>query len=67
MMEFKFRLNEYHESLTKCPHGLKTFTTGRPKRVGRDCMFCKFMEDVDFTNRVAKCKYEVRGRKKDKV
>lgn len=63
MRKFKWKKNEWGESLTKCPYGFKTFTSGRPKRVGDDCRVCKYKKCIDYENHVVECAYV----KKNKV
>lgn len=57
MKKIKYRVNEWGESLTKCPNGFTTFTSGRPKMVGRDCLLCRYREKVDFDNHEVSCNY----------
>lgn len=45
--------------------GGTTFVGNRPKRVGKDCLFCKYRNQVDFDNNVVECNYVRHA--KDKV
>ena len=57
MKKINYKVNQWGESVTKCPNGFKTFTSGRPKRVGADCMLCRYRKHVDFDNHVVECEY----------
>lgn len=61
--ELKYKVNEWGESLTKCPNGFTVFSSGRPKRLGRDCLLCRYREHVDFDNHVVKCNYVKKNKK----
>lgn len=57
MKKVKYKLNKDGESVTRCPNGFTTFAGNRPKRVGRDCLFCKYRKHVDFDEHVVDCLY----------
>ena len=60
----KYKVNKDGISKTKCPNGFTTFVGNRPKRVGDDCLFCKYRKYVDYDNHIVVCLY---GSKKDKI
>lgn len=57
MKTVKYKLNKHGESVTYCPHGFTTFVGNRKKRVGADCLFCKYRKHVDYDNQVVECEY----------
>ena len=59
----KYKLNKKGMSTTRCPNGFTTFVGNRPKMVGRDCMFCKYREHIDFDNHEVKCSYGKKDKK----
>lgn len=63
MRKIKFKLNKQGAGTTACPHGLTTFVGNRIKRVGSDCMFCKYRKHIDFEGLIVECMY---GDKKNK-
>ena len=65
MRKIKYKLNKEGESVTRCPHGFTTFVGNRPKRVGRDCLFCKYRKHIDYDNHIVDCLYG--GKKKDSL
>lgn len=66
MKKIKFKTNKEGESMTRCPNGFTTFVGNRPKRVGRDCLFCKFRKHVDFDGHEVECMYtKKKGNAKD--
>ena len=60
----KYKVNKGGISVTYCPNKLTTFVGNRRKRVGDDCLFCKYRKHVDYDNHEVECLY---GSKKDKV
>ena len=57
MRKIKFKVNKDGDSVTRCPNGFTTFVGNRPKRVGKDCLFCKYRKNVDFDNHIVECNY----------
>ena len=64
MKKIKYKVNKDGVSVTFCPNGFTTFVGNRRKRVGDDCLFCKYRKYVDYDNHIVECLY---GSKKDKV
>lgn len=60
----KYKVNKDGVSTTKCPNGFTTFVGNRPKRVGDDCLFCKFRDHVDYDNHEVVCNYVRKANKK---
>lgn len=58
MRKINFKVNKDGDSTTSCPNGFTTFVGNRPKKVGRDCLFCKYRNHVDFDNHVVECNYK---------
>lgn len=56
--KIKYRLDKEGRATTKCPNGFTTFVGNRPKRVGMDCMFCKYREHIDFDEKTVLCNYK---------
>lgn len=65
MRKIKYKLNKEGESVTRCPNGFTTFVGNRPKRVGRDCLFCKYRKHIDYDSHVVDCLYGRSGTKKN--
>lgn len=61
--EIKYKTNKEGISTTKCPNGFTTFVGNRPKRVGDDCLFCKFRIHVDYDNHIVNCSYVKKDKK----
>lgn len=59
----KYKVNKEGVSVTYCPHGLTTYLGNRRKRVGDDCLMCKFRKHVDYDGQAVECLYVRRGRK----
>lgn len=66
MKKIKYKLNKQGIGTTPCPNGFTTFVGNRIKRVGSDCMFCRWRHHIDFDNMIVECSYGNRS-KKDKV
>lgn len=62
MKQIKYKTNKDGISTTRCPHGFTTFKGNRPKRVGGDCLFCKYRKHIDTDNQIVECLYV--GKKK---
>ena len=62
MKKIKYKQNKNGESITLCPNGFTTFVGNRKKRVGSDCMFCKYRVHIDFNEHIVDCGY-VKGKK----
>lgn len=65
MMKVKFRLDKYGRGTTACPHKFTTFVGNRPKRVGSDCLGCKYRKHIDYDAKIVECSYGTAKRKKD--
>lgn len=61
--KLKYKVNKDGVSVTFCPNGFTTFVGNRKKRVGDDCLFCKYRKHVDYDNHEVECLYV---RKQDK-
>lgn len=59
----KYKVNKDGTSTTKCPNGFTTFVGNRAKRVGDDCLFCKYRIHVDYDNHEVKCSYDKKNKK----
>lgn len=59
----KYKVNKDGTSTTKCPNGFTTFVGNRQKRVGDDCLFCKYRIHVDYDNHEVKCSYDKKNKK----
>ena len=59
----RYKVNKNGISVTLCPTGFTTFVGNRRKRVGDDCLLCKFRKFIDFDNKIVECLYV----KKNKV
>lgn len=55
MKKIKYKLNKQGVGTTACPHGFTTFVGNRIKRVGSDCMFCKYRKHIDFDDQIVEC------------
>ena len=64
MMKVKFKLDKYGRGTTACPHKFTTFVGNLIKRVGSDCMLCKYRKHIDFDNHEVECLYVKNGRGK---
>lgn len=60
----RYKVNKNGISVTLCPNGFTTYVGNRRKRVGDDCLLCKFRKHIDFDNKIVECLY---GGKKNKV
>ena len=61
-MKIKFKLDKYGRGTTGCPHKFTTFVGNRPKRVGSDCLGCKYRKFIDYDAGIVECLYH--GKKK---
>ena len=66
MRKIKFKLDKYGRGTTACPHKFTTFVGNRIKRVGSDCLLCKYRKHIDYDNGIVECLYGG-GKKKDSV
>lgn len=66
MRRIKFKRNKDGISTTFCPNGFTTFVGNRKKRVGDDCLFCKYRKHVDYDNNEVECLYGKRKEWKNK-
>lgn len=62
MKKIKFKLNKHGVGTTACPYRFTTFVGNRIKRLGSDCMLCKYRKHIDFDTQTIECLYE--GKKK---
>lgn len=62
--EIKYKVNKDGISVSFCPNGFTTFVGNRRKRVGDDCLFCKYRKHVDYDNKIVECNYVKNGRGK---
>lgn len=53
--KIKWKVNEWGESVTKCPNGFTKFKSGAPKFVGSECLLCRYRKYVDFDNKEVEC------------
>lgn len=53
----RYKVNKNGISVTLCPNGFTTFVGNRRKRVGDDCLFCKYRKHIDFDNHEVECLY----------
>lgn len=63
MRKIKFKLDKYGRGTSACPHKFTTFKGDRLKRVGSDCLGCKYKKHIDYDNGIVECMYG--GRKNE--
>ena len=61
MRKIKFKRNKDGISVTFCPNGFTTFVGNRRKRVGDDCLFCKYRKHVDYDRQIVECNFVRNG------
>lgn len=57
MRKIKYKKNKDGISTTFCPNGFTTFVGNRKKRVGDDCLFCKYRKHIDYDAGIVECLY----------